>query len=241
MRQQLDAAGARLRRGGSVRPGPGEPHDREPWNGRWVRAHELLHGGWFGRRPVPRCLASRFRARGPFKYYGVPTAKQVAGDLHVAIAFAFPSLTDHRSGAIRGAVLQGSDGSHGDARCSAHRADGDRPPRRRRTFGSARPARSRPSTTSSSTSASPRRTAARSATITASEGVPRRFGELRLHHSGLHRRGRLGQQLGPEGWARRRTWTATAFGFTGIGFGSADAGGGSDVQGCDSATGTITP
>ena len=29
---------------------------------------------------------------GPFKYYGVPTAKQAAGDLHVAIAFAFPNL-----------------------------------------------------------------------------------------------------------------------------------------------------
>jgi hypothetical protein len=28
---------------------------------------------------------------GPFKYYGVPTAKQAAGDLHVAIAFAFPN------------------------------------------------------------------------------------------------------------------------------------------------------
>jgi hypothetical protein len=30
---------------------------------------------------------------GPFKYYGVPANKQVAGDLHVAIAFAIPSLT----------------------------------------------------------------------------------------------------------------------------------------------------
>ena len=30
---------------------------------------------------------------GPFKYYGVPSNKQVAGDLHVAIAFAIPSLT----------------------------------------------------------------------------------------------------------------------------------------------------
>ena len=30
---------------------------------------------------------------GPFKYYGVPTNRQVAGDLHVAIGFAFPSLT----------------------------------------------------------------------------------------------------------------------------------------------------
>jgi hypothetical protein len=30
---------------------------------------------------------------GPFKYYGVPAAKQAAGDLHLALALAFPSLT----------------------------------------------------------------------------------------------------------------------------------------------------
>jgi hypothetical protein len=30
---------------------------------------------------------------GPFKYYGVPANKQIAGDLHLAIAFALPSLT----------------------------------------------------------------------------------------------------------------------------------------------------
>jgi hypothetical protein len=31
---------------------------------------------------------------GPFKYYGVPSNKQAAGDLHLAIAFAIPSLTN---------------------------------------------------------------------------------------------------------------------------------------------------
>jgi len=31
---------------------------------------------------------------GPFKYFGVPTSKQVAGDLHLALAIAFPSLTN---------------------------------------------------------------------------------------------------------------------------------------------------
>jgi hypothetical protein len=30
---------------------------------------------------------------GPFKYYGVPASKQAAGDLHLAFALAFPSLT----------------------------------------------------------------------------------------------------------------------------------------------------
>jgi hypothetical protein len=30
---------------------------------------------------------------GPFKYYGVPASKQAAGDLHLALALAFPSLS----------------------------------------------------------------------------------------------------------------------------------------------------
>ena len=63
---------------------------------------------------------------GPFKYYGVPTAKQAAGDLHVAIAFALPNLQTTDQVALRGAVLQGSDGSHGDAGRGHDRTDRDR-------------------------------------------------------------------------------------------------------------------
>ena len=38
-------------------------------------------------------IAEGLPGAGPFKYYGIPTARQIAGDLHLATAFAFPSLT----------------------------------------------------------------------------------------------------------------------------------------------------
>ena len=37
--------------------------------------------------------ASILPSAGPFKYYGVPAAKQIAGDLHLALAIAFPNVT----------------------------------------------------------------------------------------------------------------------------------------------------
>ena len=37
--------------------------------------------------------ASILPSAGPFTYYGVPAAKQIAGDLHLALAIAFPNLT----------------------------------------------------------------------------------------------------------------------------------------------------
>jgi hypothetical protein len=44
-----------------------------------------------------------FPSAGPFKYLGVPAAKQAAGDLHVVTALAFPSLT--ATDQIRAAAL----------------------------------------------------------------------------------------------------------------------------------------
>src|SRR5207344_2249304 len=35
---------------------------------------------------------------GPFTYFGVPTSEQVAGDLHLALAIAFPGLTSADQG-----------------------------------------------------------------------------------------------------------------------------------------------
>ena len=37
--------------------------------------------------------ASILPSAGPFKYYRVPAATQIAGDLHLALAIAFPSVT----------------------------------------------------------------------------------------------------------------------------------------------------
>jgi hypothetical protein len=37
--------------------------------------------------------ASVLPSAGPFTYYGVPASKQIAGDLHLALAIAFPNLT----------------------------------------------------------------------------------------------------------------------------------------------------
>ncbi|HTK53801.1 MAG TPA: hypothetical protein VL308_18035 [Gemmatimonadaceae bacterium] len=37
--------------------------------------------------------ASILPSAGPFTYYGVPASKQIAGDLHLALAIAFPDLT----------------------------------------------------------------------------------------------------------------------------------------------------
>lgn len=176
---------------------------------------------------------------GPFKYYGVPANRQLAGDLHVAIGFAFPGLTS--TDQSRFAALYFKD-----------------PTDRTVTLG---PALTAPTVSTAATAPYVRfratgpvqtqynklvavsfaqgGTAPRSASIQASEGYLAGSANYDFTIPDFTAVAGWDNNWGPKTGVQT-TWSVTAYTFTGIGLGSLNPLEGSTFVG-GSRTGTITP
>jgi hypothetical protein len=175
---------------------------------------------------------------GPFKYFGVPASKQVAGDLHLALAIAFPGLTS--TDQARVAALYFKD-----------------PTDRTVTLGAALPAQ-----TVSAAATTPyvrfratgpipaeygkllnvefiQGTAARSVNITATEGYIAGAATYDITVPDFSGVAGWDNNWGPKTGAQTQ-WQVFTYGFTGIGLGSLNPVDGATFKGAF-RSGTITP
>jgi hypothetical protein len=175
---------------------------------------------------------------GPFKYYGVPASKQIAGDLHVAIAFATPSLTSDDQ--VRFAGLYFKDATDrtvtlGPALTAPTVSTAATAPYVRfRATGSIQTAYNKFLSVDFDQS-----TVGRSVSIGVSEGYLAGSATYDLAIPDFTGVAGWDNNWGPKAGAST-DWTASAYGFTGIGFGSSRPVEGSTFQG-GSRSGTITP
>jgi hypothetical protein len=177
---------------------------------------------------------------GPFKYFGVPAAKQAAGDLHVAIAFALASLTafdQTRFGALYFKDATDRTITLGAALNIPTVSTAATTPYVRFRATAAIQAAYNKNLSLSFTQSNT--TVARSVSITATEGY---LAGLATYDFTIP------DFTGTAGWDNNwgpkvgisTTWTATAVGFTGVGFGTGSPLEGATFSGA-TRQGTITP
>ena len=175
---------------------------------------------------------------GPFKYYGVPASKQAAGDLHLAFALAFPSLTTTDQFRVAGLYFKD-------------------PTDRTVTLGAALPAQTvtaaatTPYVRFRATGAVPaeygklveidftQSTAARSANITLTEGYLAGAATYDVTIPDFTGVAGWDSNWGPKAGAATE-WTVFTYGFTGIGLGSINPVEGATFKGA-ARSGEITP
>jgi hypothetical protein len=176
---------------------------------------------------------------GPFKYYGVPAAKQVAGDLHEAFVFGLPSLqsTDQ----FRFAGLYFKDATDRTVTLGASlnaptvSVVASAPYARLRATGTIQAAYSK----SISVSYTPETAAGNTATIGASEGYLAGSGTYDFTIPDFTAVAGWDNAYGLKAGVLTR-WTVSGITFTGIGFGSGTPVEGSTFQAA-ARSGTITP
>ena len=176
---------------------------------------------------------------GPFKYYGVPAARQIAGDLHLAIGFAVPTLTTEDQG--RFAALFFKDPTDrtvtlGTALTAPTVSTAATAPYVRFRVTAAIQAAYNKVVEASFTQEG---TAPRTVNIQASEGYLTGSANYDLTIPDFSGVGGWDNNWGPKVGAQT-AWEVTAYGYTGIGFGSPNPVEGSTFSGA-TRSGTITP